>query len=727
MYCVKQVSAFWFALCLAAAGWIGQAYAGQTTRVSVNTSGNQGNGDSSRYSSPSISSDGRFVAFHSLASNLVIGDSNWDHDVFVHDRQTGQTTRVSVDSIGNQANGPSGYASISADGRFVAFESGASNLVAGDTNATWDVFVYDRQTGETTRMSVDSSGNQGNSDSGHTSISANGRYVAFDSAANNLVAGDTNNFSDVFVHDRQTGQTTRVSMDSLGNQGNLDAFHASISADGRYVAFESAASNLVAGDTNNFLDVFVHDRNTGQTTRVSVDSAGNQGDAWSDKPSINQDGRYVTFHSNAGNFVPGDEWNATVDVFVHDRQTGQTTLVSVDSAGNQGNGWSGNASISADGRYVSFESAASNLVAGDTDGTSDIFVHDRRTGQTTRVSTHNSGNQANGSNSYTTINGDGRYVAFVSAATNLVDGDTNRVYDVFIHETTSSLYRIEFDNDGYDDIAVWRPDSGIWFVLPSGSPGDYWTTQWGLSTDILVPGDYDGDGKTDISVYRPNTGFWYVRPSNSSGTYANTQWGMNTDKPVPGDYDGDGKTDIAVWRPETGIWYVLPSASPGTYTAIQWGLDTDIPVASDYDGDGKTDIAVWRPSTGIWYLLPSNSPGTYTGTQWGMNTDIPIPGNYDGDEKTDIAVWRPETGTWYVLPSASPGTYSAFQWGLNTDIPVASDYDGDGKTDIAVWRPSTGIWYVLPSNAPGTYTSRQWGIEGDLPISAVMGIVHTHP
>jgi PKD repeat protein len=349
---------------------------GTTTRVSVASDGSQGNDWSQ---GPSISADGRYVAFHSDASNLVSGDTNFAGDVFVHDRQTGQTTRVSVASDGSQGNGASGYNSISADGRYVAFFSYASNLVSGDSSGEGDVFVHDRQTGQTVRVSVASDGSQGNDRSWYPSISADGRYVAFCSSASNLVSGDTNYRDDVFVHDRQTGQTTRVSVASDGTQGNDASRYSSISADGRYVAFDSWASNLVSGDTNGEDDVFVHDRQTGQTARVSVASDGSQGNDDSWDPSISADGRYVAFYSSASNMVSGDT-NGVDDVFVHNRQTGQTTRVSVASDGSQGNDDARRASISADGRYVAFESHASNMVSGDTNGEIDVFVHDRGDG-----------------------------------------------------------------------------------------------------------------------------------------------------------------------------------------------------------------------------------------------------------------------------------------------------------------------------------------------------------
>jgi Tol biopolymer transport system component len=407
----------------------------QTTRVSVSSTGDQGN--VSGY--PSISADGRYVAFESYASNFVPGDTNGCRDVFVHDRQTAATTRVSVSSAGEQGNNASYYPSISADGRYVAFESAASNLVPGDTNGCDDVFVHDRQTAATTRVSVSSAGDQGNYGSRYPSVSSDGRYVAFDSLATNLVPGDTNGKYDVFIHDRQTGATTRVSVSSAGDQGNSHSSDPLISADGRYVAFDGLATNLVPGDTNGYGDVFVHDRQTGATTRVSVSSAGAQGNGSSSYPSISADGRYVAFESSATNLVPGDT-NNKWDVFVHDRQTAATTRVSVSSAGAQGDGSSGGSysytsnSISADGRYVALYSYATNLVPGDTNGNYDVFVHDRQTAVTTRVSVSSAGEQGYGSSYHPSISADGRYVAFDSSASNLVPGDTNGSRDVFVHD-----------------------------------------------------------------------------------------------------------------------------------------------------------------------------------------------------------------------------------------------------------------------------------------------------
>ncbi len=405
---------------------------GTTTLVSISSEGIQANNYSQVLS---ISADGRFVAIESYASNLVHGDTNSRADVFVHDRHTGETSRVSVSSEGVQGDADSLGPSISADGRYVSFYSRSTNLDLWDRNGEFDVFVHDRQSGETSRVSVSSWGAGGGDESITPSISADGNYVAFSSWAPTLVSGDTNGKHDIFVHDRQTGETTRVSVSSGGVQGNEDSALPSISADGRYVSFISAASNLVSNDNNAKNDVFVHDRLTGETSIVSVSSGGNQGNGNSFFPSTSPDGRYVVFYSDASNLVSEDT-NGRRDVFVHELYTGETARVSLSSEGIQGDqDSSGRFSIiSADNRYVVFNSASSNLVVGDSNNASDIFVHDRNTGKTTLVSVSYEGFQGNSSSVGPSISADGRFVAFSSYASNLVSGDDNNTWDVFVHD-----------------------------------------------------------------------------------------------------------------------------------------------------------------------------------------------------------------------------------------------------------------------------------------------------
>jgi Tol biopolymer transport system component len=342
-----------------------------------------------------VSAEGRYVAFTSDASNLVAGDTNRHQDVYVRDLVARTTQRVSLTGSGSQVHDHAFGCGISADGRYIALESQAAGFVPHDTNHASDVFVRDRRTGKTQRVSVSSTGVQGNGDLGTAgcAMSADGRYVAFTSYSSNLVPGDTNKAGDVFVRDRVTGTTERVSVSSTGEQGDDGSGwpDLAISADGRYVAFTSLASNLVAGDTNDtndlFYDLFLHDRVTGATVLVATDAR---------LGSLSADGRYTSFSP----LTSGSQ------SFVYDRATSATELVSVGLDGAPGNAKSYAGSLSADGRYVAFTSLASNLVARDTNDTNDVFVRDRVTGVTSRVSSDQLG--AVGA----LITSDGRFVVY---------------------------------------------------------------------------------------------------------------------------------------------------------------------------------------------------------------------------------------------------------------------------------------------------------------------------
>jgi Tol biopolymer transport system component len=419
-----------------------------TVRVSVSSTGEQGDRDS--YAA-GISADGRYVLFNSQARNLVAGDTNDRNDVFLADRQTGAVQRVSVRSGGGQAKagsdpfGGSYAGGLSSNARYVVFRSDSPNLVRRDTNRASDVFVFDRTRNVTSRVSVGARGRQANGPSGDPAISANGRYVAFSSFASNLVRGDTNKVTDVFVRDLRAHRTIRVSVTSRGGQARCsqgcESTEPALSATGRYVAFQSSATNLVRGDTNRLGDVFVHDLRTGKTERVSVSSSGRQagGDrtnTGSNAPAISADGRFVAFHSLASNLVAGDT-NRTADAFVRDRRTHKTTRVSVSSAGVQANGENlGALGISADGHYVAFTSLASNLVAGDVNEITDVFVRDLRAGTTRLVSLGASGNQGGDASAVNpaSFSLDDRYLAFSSWASNFVGGDTNDVPDAFVRD-----------------------------------------------------------------------------------------------------------------------------------------------------------------------------------------------------------------------------------------------------------------------------------------------------
>lgn len=397
-----------------------------TALLSVASDGTHGNADSFY---PSLSADGSTVAFASAATNLAAPEPVRAMNIFVRFQRDGRTVRVSDAADGGAGDGDSTAPVLSGDGSVVAFESFADNLVSGDINGASDIFVRDRASGRTSRVSVDSDGVQGNEGSSSPSISADGRFVAFASDATALVPGDRNRAGDVFVHDRKTGRTTRMSVASDGKPGNGASFSPQISADGRFVAFVSEATNLVRGDTNGAADVFVHDRETGRTSRVSVASNGAQlgGDAFT--AAVSGDGRFVAFTTDAGNVVPGDDNHAS-DVFVHDGQTGRTVLVSAAGDGHPSDRGSFTPSLSADGRSVAFVTDGA-LVPDDTNNTEDVYVADLSTGALRRVSLAVDGSEGNGPSTGPSISGDGTAVAFESLADNLVVPDTNSVGDVF--------------------------------------------------------------------------------------------------------------------------------------------------------------------------------------------------------------------------------------------------------------------------------------------------------
>jgi len=414
-----------------------------TERVSVASDGSEAN-EASYF--PRITSDGRYVVFTSRATNLAPGDdTNGKEDVFVHDRYTDTTERVSIDSSGGEGNGYSGAwgATISIDdGRYVAFGSDATNLVPNDTNAQDDIFVHDREDDTTERVSMAYDGSQANgSNWWGPAISGDGRYVAFASSATNLVPNDTNGTDDIFVRDRQDDTTERVNMAYDGSQSNgySGFLGIAISADGRYVAFDSYATNLVPDDTNGVPDLFLRDRDNDTTERVSVADDGSQANGWSDVEAISRDGLHVAFASAATNLI-SDDSNAMTDIFIRDLDTDTTERLSVDSDGNEAEG--GDSlfpAISGDLRYVVFFSEATNLVLDDNNGSGDVFLRDRLKQTTKLISVSSDGDQGDwlsGGNGVA-IGLDSRFIAYDSFATNLVPNDTNDFADIFVDPPTN--------------------------------------------------------------------------------------------------------------------------------------------------------------------------------------------------------------------------------------------------------------------------------------------------
>lgn len=397
----------------------------RTTKISNGPAGLDSDGRSER---SAISASGRYVAFSSSATNITRIDTNAAQDIFVDDRVTGTTERVSVSSIGSQANGPSALPAISADGRFVAFQSQATNLVSGATPDVWSIYVRDRRAGTTTLVSKSESGGANPTDATTPSISADGSLVAFASAAA-LTAADTNCTWDVYVRDTAADTVALASVDSAGDPGCNGSFGPAISPDGRYVAFVSDG-RLVPEDDEGARDVYRHDRLTGGTIRVSVDDTGDGVAGASFAPAISADGRFVAFTS-AARLDPFDT-NGVNDIYVRDTLTGDTTRESISSAGAQANGASDKPALTADGGIAVFESLATNLVSGDSNSSFDVFLRDRFHSTTTRLSLANTGAQCNGASFHAAIARDGTALAFVSTGTNLVPRDGNGEWDAFV-------------------------------------------------------------------------------------------------------------------------------------------------------------------------------------------------------------------------------------------------------------------------------------------------------
>jgi Tol biopolymer transport system component len=419
-----------------------------------------------------ISADGRWVVFDSYATTLCEEPVTYFSNVFIHDMTTGQTALVSRRFDGNTGNGNSRSAVISADGRVVAFYSEAE-LLPDDHNFRGDAYVWDRVENQLSRASVSSQGIEGNGDSNYPSISADGRYVAFNSGADNLVPADRNGRIDIFVRDRQTGVTRRVNLGPHGQQGNGDSQWPKISGDGRFVAFWSQATNLVERDHNGVPDVFVAEVATANVTRVSVSSLGEEADGESDAfdfgAGISFDGRYVVFESEAGNLVPGDA-NAVSDVFLRDLALRATEPISVSADGAFGDGPSRYPSISDDGRYVTFMSFAANLVVPDINGGTDVFIKDRLSGALRIVSVDSSG--AQGRCGYQgALSGDARSISYF-ACDGLVPGDTNGFNDVLVHGPMGEVKGLSHEKTGGSGHRLhWEAEAGqgLFYDVHSGS------------------------------------------------------------------------------------------------------------------------------------------------------------------------------------------------------------------------------------------------------------------
>ncbi|MCB1885463.1 MAG: tandem-95 repeat protein, partial [Geminicoccaceae bacterium] len=657
-------------------------------RVSVAGDGTQGDGDSLV---PSLSADGRFVAFESGARNLAPGDANGATDIFVHDRQSGATELVSVADGGGGGNRDSLDPSLSADGRIVIFRSNADNLVPGDANGTTDLFVRDLQAGTTELVSVASDGTQANTYSFESSLSADGRFVAFRSLADNLVPGDANDATDILVRDLQAGTTELASVAGDGTQANNNALDPSLSADGRFVAFYSLADNLVPGDANGAYDVFVHDRQTGGTELVSLAGDGSQGNGNSYQTSLSANGRFVAFISEADNLVPGDT-NGIADIFVHDRQTGATERVSVAGDGTQGNGDSSTPTLSADGRFVAFISEADNLVPSDANDAYDIFVHDRQTGTTERVSVAGDGTEGNRYSFLPSLSADGKLVAFESLADNLVPGDTNDAFDVFVAE-------------------VGQPNAN---AAPNAVDDAFSVGEDAGATALAVKAndtDPDGDPLDIVSVTQPTQGTVTLNANdvvrfNPRGDFQDLDDGESRQAVFAYTVsDGRGGSDDATVTVTVTGANDAPTVADKGYSLKEDAALTRTLVGDDVDVEPLTFAVVEGPAHGALALDAATGTFTYT-----PDADYNGPDGFTYKANDGTADSLPATVSLTVdavndKPVAADDAAAAGEDGPPVVIDVlANDLDAeDGRPDV-VGLVRTGLLGKATLNADDTVT-----------------------
>lgn len=394
--------------------------------ISIDNAGNVGDLASNQND---VSGDGRYVVFASRSRTFDKTDMNVKFDIYLKDRQTNTLTRISLANDGTEGNGDSTMPAISNNGQIVVYQSTTSTFDSHDHNGLNDIYLYEVASKTTKRISTGL-----NSDSNGASlnprVSANGRYIVFESSATNLINSDTNNVSDIFLYDRITDQVKRVSVSNNQIEANGSSSQPDISADGAVIAFQSTASNLVPSDRNNRSDIFVYERNTQQTKRVSIHSNGTEGSSHSFAPSLSTDGHLIAFESFAPNIVTGDRNG--LDIYVHDQRTGLTERINLNNAGQQGNGAAKGAAISGDGRYVAYQSTGTNLVPG-SNSFFNVYLYDRQQQDVQRLSEVSLGILGNKNSSRPRISANGQNIVFYSEASNFASNDNNNTHDVFLH------------------------------------------------------------------------------------------------------------------------------------------------------------------------------------------------------------------------------------------------------------------------------------------------------
>lgn len=663
-------------------------------------------GDPSNFTSnhATISGDGRFVAFQSIAHNLVPNDTIDSWDVFVRDMQTCQIWLVSLSSTGEQANQPAYADSIrnilSPNGRYVLFASRASNLIIQNTPGNNQIYVHDRLLGQTNIVSVNNAGVPVNSSAlvSARDVSNTGQVI-FTTDATNFDPYDPDNFDDVYIRDVVNHTTTLVSLGVNGQKGNGSSSADSITPDGRYITISSDASNLVVGDTNNVGDIFVRDLQLNTISRVSVGSNGQQADNGSGGGSISDDGRYVAFYSYASLVLP--DTNPYLEVYVHDRQTGITTRPATPAIGLQANEATYPAIISGDGRTLIFEAIANNLYFGDTNGF-DVIMVDLQTGHTSVVNQNAYGTPSKGWARIGGLSYDGSLFVFNSNDPDLVTPDPNGTWDdVFVVRRPTkpalTLFRSDYNATSQLNTLVDLPQlSGYNSFTLYPPPGGY-NGQW-------VMGDWNGDGLRTPGVYANNGVFYITNQSGGPGSsWLGTWFGLYGHPPVVGrfanvPYDCLGVMDSAYLPPygtAFALYYTCNLSGGAPPLSFQW-ISVVLPdptfsgthqfVAGDFNGDGLDSVAVRRGEfIAFTNVAPSMGHAVYDLAQyWG------IPPNTAGDEGVFVV------GDWNLDNQESFGVFyqngyfyrrDDMQWNTGIYILQRVGQPIGAPVSTTTWRP----------------------------------------
>ncbi len=564
-----------------------------------------------------LSGDGKYLSFQSAGDNLVSGvtDGNLRYDIFVKNLQTNRTRCVTMSRNplfpGYTANDGGFGPVMNRAGTRIVYSSFSVDIALPDTTAGRDIFVYDIGLNSNFLVSINSAGTAGgNADSGGGnlesaigSITADGRYVVFESRASDLDAAvtDTATQSDVFRRDLANGVTEMVSVTPAGTSpGNSGSFQGAkggaISNDGRFITFVSNASSLLTENYafDNNAHAYVRDMRLSNTFTIGSNISGPTFANNSDfAPIISRNGKAIYAASLASNLTTNPDTNADVDIFRTQLTVAPMAISDYDGDGTtdfvvfrptSGFWYMIPNSLQYTAGAIPWGAGGDKIISADFSGDrrADYTVYRPATGTWYTIDT---------------ANFNATITPFGIASDIPMPGD--------------------YDGDGKADIAVYRPATGTWYIRRS-SDGQVQYVPFGTNGDIPVSADLDGDGRVDTAVFRPSDGNWYWLQS-TNGQFRSAHFGQAGDKPVAADYDSDGKTDLAVYR--AGVWYILESRT-GNFRSAAFGLATDVPVPGSYDGDGKADIAVWRPSDGNWYILQSTD-GALRTFHFGQTGDIP--------------------------------------------------------------------------------------------------------